>query len=133
MRGLFVKQQLGTIAESMQPGGTDVAQKDRRRRKCRTPTTEVDVPLDRQDALKHLKTIEGHVRGVARMVEENAYCIDVLHQTLAIQRAIDKLNQNLLEHHLQTCVSRALQGQDSDDRARVIRELLDIFAVSTRR
>ena len=89
--------------------------------------------MNRQEALKHLKTIEGHVRGVARMVEEGTYCIDVLHQTMAVQRAIDKLNQNLLEHHLQSCVSRALQGQDSDARKRVIRELLDVFAVSARR
>jgi DNA-binding FrmR family transcriptional regulator len=67
------------------------------------------------------------------MVEEQAYCIDILHQTLAVQRAIDKLHRDLLEHHLETCVTKALQGHDDQDRERVIRELLDVFAASAKR
>jgi len=89
--------------------------------------------VNREEALKRLRTIEGHIRGVARMVEEQAYCIDILHQTLAVQRAIDKFNQDLLEGHLQTCVTKALQGKSKPDRERVIRELLDVFAASAKR
>ena len=89
--------------------------------------------MNREEALKRLRTIEGHIRGVARMVEEQAYCIDILHQTLAVQRAIDKLNCDLLEAHLQTCVTKALQGQNDQDRERVIRELLDVFTASAKR
>jgi DNA-binding FrmR family transcriptional regulator len=89
--------------------------------------------VNREEALKRLRTIEGHIRGVARMVEEQAYCIDILHQTLAVQRAIDKFNQDLLEGHLQTCVTKALQGKSVPDRERVIRELLDVFAASAKR
>ena len=89
--------------------------------------------MNREEALKRLRTIEGHIRGVARMVEEQAYCIDILHQTLAVQRAIDKFNHDLLEGHLQTCVTKALQGKSEPDRERVIRELLDVFAASAKR
>jgi DNA-binding FrmR family transcriptional regulator len=67
------------------------------------------------------------------MVDEQAYCIDILHQTLAIQRAIDKFNQDLLEGHLETCVTKALRGKSEPDRERVIRELLDVFAASAKR
>jgi DNA-binding FrmR family transcriptional regulator len=89
--------------------------------------------MTKEEALNRLRTIEGHIRGVTRMVEEEAYCIDILHQTLAIQRAIDKLNHDVLEGHLQSCVTKALQGQNHQDRERVIRELLDVFAASAKR
>jgi len=87
----------------------------------------------KEQGLKRLKTIEGHIRGVVRMVEEEAYCIDILHQTLAIQRAIDRFNQDLLENHLQTCVITAIQDQSDQRGEQVIRELMDVFAASTKR
>jgi len=87
----------------------------------------------KEQGLKRLKTIEGHIRGVVRMVEEEAYCIDILHQTLAIQRAIDRFNQDLLENHLQTCVITAIQDQNDQRGEQVIRELMDVFAASTKR
>ncbi len=87
----------------------------------------------KEQGLKRLKTIEGHIRGVVRMVEEEAYCIDILHQTLAIQRAIDRFNQDLLENHLQACVITAIQDQSDQRGEQVIRELMDVFAASTKR
>ncbi|MFQ5962280.1 MAG: metal-sensitive transcriptional regulator [Candidatus Methylomirabilales bacterium] len=87
----------------------------------------------KEEGLKRLKTIEGHIRGVVRMVEEEAYCIDILHQTLAIQRAIDRFNQGLLESHLQTCVITAMRDQSDQRGEQVIRELMDVFAASTKR
>lgn len=89
--------------------------------------------MDKAKALSRLRTIEGHIRGIVRMMDEKAYCIDILHQTLAVQRAIDKLNRDLLESHLQTCVIKALQEGSNPQEERVIRELLDIFVVSARR
>jgi CsoR family transcriptional regulator, copper-sensing transcriptional repressor len=88
---------------------------------------------EKEEVVNRLRTIEGHIRGIARMIEGEAYCIDILHQSLAVQRAIDKLNQDLLENHLQTCVTTALQGQSDQDRERVIRELLDVFTARARR
>lgn len=87
----------------------------------------------KEEALKRVKTIEGHIRGVVRMMEEDTYCINILHQTLAVQRAIDKLNRDLLESHLQSCVKEAMQDQSDERRERVIGELLDIFTASVKR
>ncbi len=86
-----------------------------------------------KDSLQaRVKTIEGHIRGIARMLEEESYCIDIITQTLAIQRAIDKLNGEILENHLQTCVVKAMQSRNHDDRERVIKELLDVFEASAK-
>jgi DNA-binding FrmR family transcriptional regulator len=81
----------------------------------------------KQQILSRLKSTEGHVRGVQRMVEEDKYCIDVIMQTLAIQRAIDKVNTLILANHLNTCVTTAIRSQDPTERERVISELLDVF------
>ena len=72
------------------------------------------------------KSIEGHARGVERMLADEAYCIDILKQTLAIQGAIEKVNAEVLERHLQTCVTAAIRSDDPDERERVIRELLEV-------
>ena len=86
----------------------------------------------KQQILSRLKSIEGHVRGVERMVEEDAYCIDVIQQTQAIKRALDKVNSLVLGNHLETCVTTAIQGEDPDDRERVLNELMDVFDTSSK-
>ena len=79
------------------------------------------------DLTRRLKSIEGHVRGVERMVEEGAYCIDVVQQVVAIQRALDKFSSLILAEHLQQCVTTAIRGDDPAERERVIGELLGVF------
>jgi DNA-binding FrmR family transcriptional regulator len=81
--------------------------------------------------VNRLKTIEGHVRGVQRMVEEDAYCIDILKQTQAIQRALDKFNSIILANHLNGCVTTAIRGEDAQERERVVTELLQVFEASS--
>ncbi len=81
----------------------------------------------KQDVLNRLKSIEGHVRGIQRMVDEDAYCIDIINQILAVQRALEKINNLILERHLQTCVTTAIRGDDPAERERVIAELLRAF------
>jgi len=81
--------------------------------------------------LNRLKSIEGHVRGVQRMVEEDKYCIGILKQTLAVQRAFDKVNALILGNHLETSVTTAIHGDDPSQRERVITELLDVFETSS--
>lgn len=87
---------------------------------------------DKQDLISRLKTIEGHVRGIQRMVEDDSYCVDILKQTKAIQRAIDKFNSLVLERHLDGCVTTAIRGDDAAERERVIHELLHVFEASTK-
>ena len=79
------------------------------------------------EIVRRLKSVEGHVRGIQRMVEEGQYCIDVINQTAAVHAALDKVNALILERHLQTCVTTAIQSDDQAERERVIGELLQVF------
>jgi len=66
------------------------------------------------------------------MVEEDAYCIDVIKQAIAVQRALERVNGIMLENHLQTCVSTAIRGEDAQERERVIGELLEVFETASK-
>lgn len=85
-----------------------------------------------QEIVRRLKSIEGHVRGIQRMVDEGAYCVDIIHQNLAVQRALEMVNRLILERHLQTCVTTAIRGDDAGERERVIHEILSVFETSGR-
>ena len=86
----------------------------------------------KQGIINRLKSIEGHVRGVQRMVEEDAYCIDIMNQNLAVQRALERVNGLILERHLQTCVTTAIQGDDPAERERVIAEIMSVFEATVK-
>ena len=77
--------------------------------------------------VNRLKSIEGHVRGIQRMLEEGAYCMDIINQNLAVQRALEKVNSLILERHLQTCVTTAIRSDNPAERERVIDEILSVF------
>ncbi len=63
---------------------------------------------------KRLNRIEGQVRGIAKMIVDDRYCIDVLTQVSAVQSALDALALQLLEHHLHGCVQHAVRSGDGD-------------------
>jgi len=86
----------------------------------------------RQKVLSRLKSIEGHIRGIERMVEEDVYCIDVVKQTLAVQKAIDKVNSLIMQNHLQECVTTAIQSNDAKKRQKVIGEIVEVFEMSNK-
>lgn len=88
---------------------------------------------DKDAVLRRLRTVEGHVRAVGRMVEEDAYCIDILHQTRAIKWALEKVEEQILAGHLQGCVTTAIRADDALERERVIGELLDVFTETNKR
>lgn len=77
--------------------------------------------------VNRLKSIEGHVRGVTKMVEDDAYCIDIVSQIQAIQAALQKVNSLVLDRHLHTCVTTAIRGDDPGERERVITEIMGVF------
>ena len=77
--------------------------------------------------IKRLKTVEGHIRGVQRMVDEGAYCIDIIRQINAVQAALNKISINILENHLNSCLISAVRGDSAEDRDRVLREIVEIF------
>ncbi len=86
----------------------------------------------KKEVLNRLKSVEGHVRGIERMVENDDYCVDIIKQTRAVQRAIDKINGMILDNHLHTCVTTAIRGDDVSDRERVLHELMDVFETTAR-
>jgi DNA-binding FrmR family transcriptional regulator len=93
------------------------------------------TPINSQtktDLCSRLRTIEGHVRGILRMVEADAYCPEVLTQASAVEKAIDRFVFELLEHHLETCFVSAVRGDNQQDRERALRELLNIFQSSSK-
>ena len=86
----------------------------------------------KQAIINRLKSIEGHVRGVQRMVDEDAYCVDIINQNMAVQRALEKVNSLILERHLQTCVTMAIRGDNPAERERVITEIMNVFETTGR-
>jgi DNA-binding FrmR family transcriptional regulator len=78
-------------------------------------------------ALASLKRIEGQVRGVARMVEDNRYCIDVVTQIEAVRAALARVEADLLRQHLGHCVAQAMKSPSAAERDKVIEELVSVF------
>jgi DNA-binding FrmR family transcriptional regulator len=85
-----------------------------------------------QEILRRLKSVEGHVRGIQRMVARDAYCIDVVHQVSAVRKALHEVSARVLDAHLRTCVTTAIRGESPDERERVIGEILDVFQADGR-
>ncbi len=88
--------------------------------------------MDHDDILLRLKNAEGHLRGVQRMVEEGQYCIDVIRQIQAVQAALNRINALILENHLNSCVITAIQGEDREERERVLKEITDVYVTATK-
>jgi DNA-binding FrmR family transcriptional regulator len=90
------------------------------------------VPVDvsaKPDVLRRIAYIEGHIQGVRRMIEQDKYCVDVLKQTYAVRRAIEKLESLILENHLQGCVVSGIKEGREDA---VIGELIDLYELAGR-
>jgi CsoR family transcriptional regulator, copper-sensing transcriptional repressor len=87
---------------------------------------------DKGALIKRLHRIEGQVRGLERMVEEDRYCIDVLTQISAVTTALESLAYRILDDHVNHCVSDALASGDADDAAAKGKELLEAVHRFTR-
>lgn len=88
--------------------------------------------MEKEDTLRRLKNIEGHVRGVARMVEKDTYCIDVIRQVQAVQAALSKVSTQILDDHLRTCVITAIRGDEPEDRERVLKEISEVYDMASK-
>jgi len=88
--------------------------------------------MDSQNTLRRLKTVEGHLRGVIKMVEDDKYCIDVIRQIQAVEAALNKVSAQILENHLNSCVTTAIQGNNKLERERVLKEITEVFEMSTK-
>ena len=84
------------------------------------------------EALRRMKSISGHVKGIERMLENGDYCIDVIKQVQAVQAALNKVSNILLDSHLHSCVITAIRGQDVGERERVLGEITQVFSTSAK-
>ena len=83
----------------------------------------------KKDALKRMSYIEGHLSGIRRMLDEDKYCVDILKQTYAVRRAIEKMESLLLEGHLKSCVVEGIQTGRAEE---IVEELKDLYILSNR-
>lgn len=97
-----------------------------------TSETSEKVPVDtssKPEVLKRLAYIDGHLQGIRRMIEDDKYCVDVLKQTFAVRRAIEKLEAMILDSHLHGCVVYGIKEGREDE---VVGELLELYQLASR-
>lgn len=82
--------------------------------------------------LKRLNRIEGQVRGIARMVDEDRYCIDIVTQILAASAALRRAEEEILRDHVGHCVEYAIASGDKDDQRQKISEIMSVLSRSGR-
>jgi DNA-binding FrmR family transcriptional regulator len=90
----------------------------------------MQMQADKQEVLKRLNYIEGHLGGIRKMIEEDKYCVDILRQTYAVRKAIEKLEGLLVESHLHTCVPEGIASGKSET---VIEELVQLYNLAGNR
>jgi DNA-binding FrmR family transcriptional regulator len=87
------------------------------------------VQVEKNEALKRLAYIEGHLKGIHKMVESDEYCVDILKQTYAVKRALDKFDALLLRGHLAGCVPEGFREGRGEQ---VMEELNELFELARR-
>ena len=85
---------------------------------------------DKGEVLKRINYIEGHLGGIRKMVEEDKYCVDILRQTYAVRKSLEKLETLILENHLHGCVVEGIKSGDADS---VVEELVQLYALAGNR
>lgn len=89
--------------------------------------SQLQHKVNRDAVLKRLARLEGQVRGVARMVEEERYCVDVLTQTAAIRSALKAVEKLVIEDHASTCIEQAVSSGNSDEQRKMFNELIALM------
>ncbi|MEN3975713.1 metal-sensitive transcriptional regulator [Emcibacter sp. SYSU 3D8] len=87
-------------------------------------------PTAKKSTLGRLGRIEGQVRGITRMIEEDRYCIDVITQLQAVKAALNRVEDEVLRDHVGHCVAHAIENGDEDERRRKIDELMAVVSRS---
>ena len=84
--------------------------------------------IDKESTIKRLNRIEGQVRGISRMIEDERYCIDVLQQMQAIKSALARVEDAILKDHAATCVESAIASGNVGEQRTKFEELVDLIA-----
>jgi len=85
------------------------------------------MKLEKDATIRRLNRVEGQVRGIARMIDDERYCIDILQQMQAIKSAFAKVEDAILKDHAATCVETAIASGDEGDQRKKFAELIDLF------
>ena len=93
-----------------------------------TKTSDTPRPDRRAGVRRRLARVEGQVRGLIRMVDEDRYCIDVITQVKAAQAALKRVEAELLKDHADHCLAAAIASDDLDEREAKVAELIDLLA-----
>ena len=89
-------------------------------------------PETKSSTLQRLARVEGQVRGLARMVEDDRYCIDIVTQISAVRAALRRVEEEILRDHVAHCVEHAISSGDADEQRQKVAELMDVLSRSTR-
>lgn len=84
--------------------------------------------MDHKETLPRLKKIEGQVRGIMKMIEDEKYCIDILNQISAVKGALHKAEMMILKNHINGCVTTAIKSENADDKIDELMKTLDKFS-----
>lgn len=79
-------------------------------------------------ALTRLRRIEGQIRGIQKMIDENRYCVDILTQTSAVVAALHGVEDIIMENHLNTCVAAAMKSDDPESKSEKIDEVMSVIS-----
>lgn len=79
------------------------------------------------EEIERLKKAEGQIRGIIRMIEEHRYCVDILTQLAAVQGALTRIYENILERHLKSCVAESFEAGSLKDRTAKINEIITLL------
>ena len=85
------------------------------------------MPHNRSAKINRLKRIEGQIRGIAQMVADDRYCIDILHQVQAVKSALASVESAILKDHAACCVADAIGSGDANEQRQKFNELIDLF------
>jgi DNA-binding FrmR family transcriptional regulator len=77
--------------------------------------------------INRMNYLIGHLKANLKMIEEGKYCIDIIRQNQAVISALKKVNELILKNHLDTCVTRAVEGKNEKERKKVFEEIVDVF------
>ena len=83
---------------------------------------------NKQNVIKRIHYAEGHLKAVSKMIEQDAYCLDIINQNHAVIEALRKVNQMILEGHLGVCAYDAVNSKDTRKRQKAIEELVKLYS-----
>jgi DNA-binding FrmR family transcriptional regulator len=86
------------------------------------------MKIEKDAVVRRLNRVEGQVRGINRMIEEDRYCIDILQQMQAVKSALAKIEDAILKDHMATCVETAIASGDPNQQRKKIEELVDLLS-----